>query len=160
MRDQTHLTLEPTIGLSDNFALGFMELNAWQPGNSPEFAGWRVLPHIYAPESWPLPFHLGFVAEFRFKTRTTRKTHGAWSFVRSWIASFPTGKSYSTLYSSARCMGQERNTDGISNRPCCYAGSGPSFHRRSNTTGEIESINVPPRAQPEVHQLFSAAIGT
>jgi hypothetical protein len=67
MRNQTHLTIEPTFGLSDNFALGFMERNAWAPGNSPQFAGWRVVPHIYAPESWKLPFRLGFVAELSFQ---------------------------------------------------------------------------------------------
>ena len=66
---QTHLTLEPTFGLSENFALGFMFLNAWEPGYSPQFAGWRVLPHVYAPESWHLPVRLGFVAEFSFQTR-------------------------------------------------------------------------------------------
>jgi hypothetical protein len=67
---QVHLTLEPTAGLSENFALGFMFLNAWQPGYSPQFAGWRILPHMYAPESWRLPFRLGLVAEFSFqKTR-------------------------------------------------------------------------------------------
>jgi hypothetical protein len=48
---QVHLTLEPTAGLSGNFALGFMFLNAWQPGYSPQFAGWRALPHMYAPGS-------------------------------------------------------------------------------------------------------------
>ena len=32
---QTHLTLEPTFGISENFALGFMFLNAWEPGYSP-----------------------------------------------------------------------------------------------------------------------------
>jgi hypothetical protein len=26
---QVHLTLEPTVGLSENFAIGFMFLNAW-----------------------------------------------------------------------------------------------------------------------------------
>src|SRR5260370_26540226 len=41
-KHQTHLTLEPTIGLSETFALGFMFLNAWEPGSSPQFAGWRV----------------------------------------------------------------------------------------------------------------------
>jgi hypothetical protein len=67
---QTHLTLEPTFGLSESFALGFMILNAWQPGYAPQFAGWRMLPHMYAPESWRLPVRLGFVAEFSFqKTR-------------------------------------------------------------------------------------------
>ena len=64
---QTHLTLEPTAGLSENFAIGFMFLNGWQPGYSPQFAGWRVLPHFYAPESWNLPFRLGLVAEFSFQ---------------------------------------------------------------------------------------------
>ena len=47
-----------------------MFLNAWEPSYSPQFAGWRVLPHLYAPESWRLPFRLGFVSEFSFqKTR-------------------------------------------------------------------------------------------
>jgi hypothetical protein len=64
---QTHLTMEPTFGISPNFALGFMFLNAWEPGNAPQFAGWRVLPHFYAPESWRLPLRLGLVAEFSFQ---------------------------------------------------------------------------------------------
>jgi hypothetical protein len=67
MRNQTHLTLEPTIGIAPEFAVGFMFLNAWEPGNAPQYAGWRVLPHFYAPESWGLPFRLGFVAEFSFQ---------------------------------------------------------------------------------------------
>lgn len=64
---QTHLTLEPTIGLSENAAIGFMFLSAWEPGYTPQYAGWRVLPHFYAPASWRLPVHLGFVAEFSFQ---------------------------------------------------------------------------------------------
>jgi hypothetical protein len=44
-----------------------MFLNAWEPGYSPQFAGWRVLPHFYAPETWRLPFRLGFVSEFSFQ---------------------------------------------------------------------------------------------
>ena len=64
---QTHLTLEPTFGLSENLALGFMILNAWEPEYSPQFAGWRVLPHFYAPQSWHLLVRLGFVAEFSFQ---------------------------------------------------------------------------------------------
>src|SRR6266567_2940850 len=66
--NQTHLTLEPTFGLSENFAVGFMCLNAWEPGYSPQYAGWRVLPHFYAPESWHLPVRLGLVAEFSFQS--------------------------------------------------------------------------------------------
>src|SRR5580692_2834162 len=37
---QTHLTFEPTFGVTENFAVGFMFLNAWQPGYAPQFAGW------------------------------------------------------------------------------------------------------------------------
>ena len=36
---QTHLTLEPTFGLTPNMAIGFMFLNAWEPGYTPQFAG-------------------------------------------------------------------------------------------------------------------------
>jgi hypothetical protein len=54
------LKMEPTFVLSEHFALGFMFLNAWQPGYSPQFAGWRVLPHVYAPEAWHLPGAPGF----------------------------------------------------------------------------------------------------
>src|SRR5580658_695842 len=64
---QTHLTLEPTVGITPDFAVGYMFLSAWEPGNSPQFAGWRVLPHFYAPETWNLPFRLGFVSEFSFQ---------------------------------------------------------------------------------------------
>ncbi len=64
---QTHLTLEPTVGLSPNFAVGMMFLNAWEPGYAPQFAGWRILPHVYLPESWDLPVRVGFVAEFSFQ---------------------------------------------------------------------------------------------
>src|SRR5260370_11589835 len=64
---QTHLTLEPTFGLTPNAAIGFMFLNAWEPGYCPQFAGWRILPHFYAPETWGLPVRVGFVAEFSFQ---------------------------------------------------------------------------------------------
>ena len=65
---------EPTFGFSQSFAVGFMFLNAWEPSYSPQFAGWRVLPHLYAPESWGLPVRLGFVASSRFRTLVMRKT--------------------------------------------------------------------------------------
>jgi hypothetical protein len=38
---QTHLSMEPTVGLSETFAIGFMFLSAWEPGYAPQFAGWR-----------------------------------------------------------------------------------------------------------------------
>lgn len=64
--DQLHMTYEVTGGLTSQFSLGFMELNAVRPGAGLEYAGWRVLPHWYAPESWHLPVKLGLVTEFSF----------------------------------------------------------------------------------------------
>jgi hypothetical protein len=50
-----------------------MFLNAWEPGYSPQFAGWRVLPRLYAPDSWNLPVRLGFVGSSRFRTAVRGK---------------------------------------------------------------------------------------
>ena len=153
-RNQTHLTLEPTVGLSPELALGFMFLNAWEPGYSPQFAGWRVLPHFYAPESWRLPFRLGFVAEFSFQnTRYEENSRRAElrpildrEFTRWQIVFNPvferalhgpgTGRGWN--FEPAMLLRWKR----------------PVFSPSLEYYGEIESINVPPRAQPEVHQLF------
>jgi hypothetical protein len=35
-----------------------------------DFAGWKVLPHVYAPAAWHLPVAVGVVAEFSFLTAT------------------------------------------------------------------------------------------
>jgi hypothetical protein len=152
--DQTHLTLEPTFGLSGNFAVGFMFLNAWEPGYSPQFAGWRVLPHVYAPESWRLPFRLGFVAEFSFqKTRYEENARRAelrpildreferWEIVFNPVferALHGPGTLHGWNFEPAMLIRWNRE------------GFAPSLEYY----GEIESINVAPRAQPEVHQLF------
>src|SRR5216684_858473 len=45
--DQFHMTLELTAGLTDWASLGVMQLNARRPGQSLEYAGWRLLPHFY-----------------------------------------------------------------------------------------------------------------
>jgi hypothetical protein len=66
-QDQFHMTLELTAGLAGNVSLGFMLLNARRPGHSLEYAGWRLLPHFYAPKSWHWPIDLGLVAEFSFQ---------------------------------------------------------------------------------------------
>ncbi len=66
--NQLHITFELTAGVSDNFSIGAMQLNAVRPGGSGlEYAGWRLLPHFYAPKSWHLPFELGLVTEFSFQ---------------------------------------------------------------------------------------------
>jgi hypothetical protein len=64
--DQLHMTYELTGGITDHLSLGFMQLNAVLPGAGFQYAGWRVLPHFYAPESWKLPVLLGLVTEFSF----------------------------------------------------------------------------------------------
>jgi hypothetical protein len=152
--DQSHVTVEPTIGLTENLALGFMFLNAWEPGNLPQFAGWRVLPHFYAPENWDLPFRLGFVAEFSFQNsnyeENTRRaelrpildrefTH--WQVVFNPVferALHGPGTRRSWNLEPALLVRWKRK------------GFSPSIEYY----GEIESLDEPPRAQPEVHQLF------
>ncbi|HEY2014865.1 MAG TPA: hypothetical protein VGH38_15265 [Bryobacteraceae bacterium] len=69
-QDQFHMTVELTAGLTDHTSLGFMQLNARRPGGSLEYAGWRVLPHFYAPRSWHLPLDVGLVTEFSFQKTT------------------------------------------------------------------------------------------
>ncbi len=153
-RDQTHLTLEPTFGLTDNFAVGFMFLNAWEPGYSPQFAGWRVLPHFYAPESWHLPFRLGFVAEFSFQNaRYEANTRRAElrpildrEFARWQIIFNPVFE---------RALHGPGTRRGWNFEPAMLLRlKGRVFSPSIEYYGGIESINVRPRAQPEVHQLF------
>ena len=152
--NQTHLTLEPTAGLSPNFALGFMFLNAWEPGYSPQFAGWRVLPHVYAPESWNLPMRLGFVAEFSFqKTAYEENSRRVelrpildreftrWQIVFNPVferALHGPGTEHGWNFEPALLLRWKRRT----------------FSPSLEYYGEIESISAQPYAQPEVHQLF------
>ncbi len=66
--NQLHMTYEVTAGLGGPFAVGVMELNAIRPGGPGlEYAGWRILPHFYAPASWRLPLKIGLVTEFSFQ---------------------------------------------------------------------------------------------
>jgi hypothetical protein len=152
--DQTHLTLEPTVGLTANFAVGFMFLSAWEPGYSPQFAGWRVLPHFYAPESWRLPFLLGFVAEFSFQNdryeENTRRAElrpildrefARWQIVFNPVferALHGPGTEHGWNFEPALLLRLKR----------------PVFSPSIEYYGEVESINVRPRGQPQVHQLF------
>src|ERR1700722_8988564 len=63
---QFHYSSEVTAGLTDDFRAAFVILTAKRPGAPLEDAGFRVLPHIYAPPRWHLPVSLGLVAEFSF----------------------------------------------------------------------------------------------
>lgn len=65
--NQFHMTFELTAALLNNVSIGFMQLNGRVPGSGLEYAGWRVLPHFYVPESWKWPVKVGLVAEFSFQ---------------------------------------------------------------------------------------------
>ncbi len=151
---QTHLTLEPTAGLSPNFAVGAMFLSAWQPGYAPQFAGWRILPHVYLPESWDLPVRVGFVAEFSFQnTRYEENSRRVElrpildrEFVRWQIVFNPVferalrgpGTARGWNFEPALLLRWKRRV----------------FSPSVEYYGEIESISAQPYFQPEVHQLF------
>lgn len=65
---QFHMTYELTRGMTRHFSMGFMLLSGARPGGSGlEYAGVRLLPHLYAPRSWHLPLDLGLVSEFSFQ---------------------------------------------------------------------------------------------
>jgi hypothetical protein len=61
-----HFASELTGGITDDFRAAVVLLTAKRPGGPYEYAGFRVLPHIYAPQRWHLPLNLGCVAEFSF----------------------------------------------------------------------------------------------
>lgn len=152
---QTHLTLEPTAGLTHNFAIGFMFLNAWEPGYAPQFAGWRVLPHLYAPESWHMPFRLGLVSELSFQnTRYEEDSRRVelrpildreferWQVVFNPVfgrALHGPGTRHGWNFEPALLLRLKRKP----------------FAPSLEYYGEIESITVRPRAQPQVHRLFA-----
>ncbi len=153
-RHQTHLTMEPTAGLTDNFAVGFMFLNAWEPGNSPEFAGWRVLPHFYAPESWHLPARLGFVAEFSFQSMHYEENSRRVELRPILDREF---EHWQIVFNPVfeRALHGPGTLRGWNFEPAMLVRwKRKSFSPSLEYYGEIESINVAPRAQPEVHQLF------
>jgi hypothetical protein len=151
---QTHLTFEPTAGIAPSFAVGFMFLNAWEPGSSPQFAGWRVLPHFYAPESWGLPFRLGLVAEFSFQNQryeeNTRRAELRPILDREW-------EHWQVVFNPVfeRALHGPGTRRGWNFEPALLLRwKRPAFSPSVEYYGEVESINVSPRAQPQVHQLF------
>jgi hypothetical protein len=140
--NHTHLTLEPTFGISPNFAVGLMFLNAWQSGYSPQFAGWRVLPHFYAQESWRLPVRLGFVAEFSFQKTRYEENSRRSSCVPFWTVSLRDGKLFSIPYSNARCTVRAPGMGGNFERAALLRWKLKPFSPSLEYYGEIESINV------------------
>jgi hypothetical protein len=131
-----------------------MFLSAWEPGYVPQFAGWRVLPHVYLPESWNLPVRIGFVAEFSFqKTRYEENSRRAelrpifdkefqrWQIVFNPVferALHGPGTQHGWNFEPALLLRWKR----------------PTFSPSLEYYGEVESISARPHAQPETHQLF------
>ncbi len=62
-RYQTHLALELTRGITSRWEASFYLLGARRPDVGAEYAGWRLRSRVRAPQSWRLPFDLGFSAE-------------------------------------------------------------------------------------------------
>lgn len=60
---QTHLTLELTHGITQDWEASVYVLSAYRPGAGPEYAGWRLRSRVHAPTRWRLPLDLGFSAE-------------------------------------------------------------------------------------------------
>jgi hypothetical protein len=61
-----HFASEVTAGVTDDLRAALVLLTAKRYDGPYEYAGFRVLPHIYAPKRWHLPLNLGLVAEFSF----------------------------------------------------------------------------------------------
>lgn len=66
-QDQFHTASGFTGGLNDFASFGVMQLNARVSGSSSSAAGWRLVPHFYAPERWHWPIKVGLVTEFSFE---------------------------------------------------------------------------------------------
>ena len=112
-----------------------------------------MLPHVYAPKSWRLPVRVGFVAEFsfqndRYEENTQRmelrpiidKEFARWQIVFNPVferALHGPGTRHGWNLEPALLLRLKRNL----------------FSPSIEYYGGIESINVHPIAQPEVHQL-------
>jgi len=65
---QFHMSSEFTAGIAPEISVGAMLLTGVVPGQGGlQYAGWRVLPHLYLPDSWRLPAKFGLTAEFSFQ---------------------------------------------------------------------------------------------
>jgi hypothetical protein len=78
-QDQLHVSSEWTAGITDQIRLGFTGLTAFVPGLGMQYAGFRILPHFYAPKSWGLPLSLGFVVEFLLRRLCSIGTRVKWN---------------------------------------------------------------------------------
>ena len=116
--DQLHMTYELTGGITNQVSLGFMQLNGVIPGRGFEYAGWRVLPHFYAPKSWHLPVDMGFVAEFSFvRPQFLSDTRHVELRPLFWSVALALTNLTSIQCSRKRCTGPEFAMAGLSSPP-------------------------------------------
>jgi len=148
------LTLEPTFGLTPNFAVGFMFLNAWQPGYTPQFAGWRLCRMFTCPNRGTCRYASDSSRSSRFqKTRYEQNSRRIElrpildrEFPRWQIVFNP------VLERALRGPGTRHGWNFRARITLRWKREG--FSPSAEYYGGIESITVSPRAQPQVHQLF------
>jgi len=156
--DQLHMTYELTGAITSRISLGFMQLSAALPGAGLEYAGWRVLPHFYAPPSWGLPIDLGLIVEFSF-ARPDFISDTAHVELRPilrhrvqdfWLVFNPV---------FARALRGEGVRDGWTFEPAIRAAYGDSDEKRLvpylEWYSEMGSVPGLAPASQQVHQLFS-----
>jgi hypothetical protein len=67
-----HETLEVTVGLADNFELGFYVITGVWNGK-PEYIGNNIRPRVMAPSKWKLPVGLSLSMEFGYERQPGTK---------------------------------------------------------------------------------------
>jgi hypothetical protein len=105
-----------------------------------------VLTRIYAPQSWPLPFHLGFVAEFSFQNTHYEENSRRVELRPILDREFPNCRDrvQSRIRARVAWPGTEH---GWNFEPALLLRwKRPAFSPSLEYYGEIESINVTPHA--------------
>lgn len=120
---QLHMSSEWTGGLTDEVRFGAVALTAFVPGLGWQYAGFRVLPHFYAPKSWGLPLNLGFVAEFSFERRLLTKTLAWWNYAESSKGTSDACRWMETSSLIGRFTDQVLSSGGASSRPPGWDGN-------------------------------------
>ena len=152
--NEFHMTYELTGAITDQISVGFMELNGVRVGATGlEEAGWRVLPHFYAPESWGLPFKAGLVTEFSF-------VHYPWQADSRHVEIRPIlerkfGK-FDVVVNpvASRALHGPGTRDGWHFEPAARIAAGDSD--KQSLTPYLESYNDP---ESHVHQIFRGLTG-
>lgn len=155
---QFHMTYELTGAITSQISLGFMELNSVRPGGSGlDYAGWRLLPHFYVPESWHLPFKAGLVGEFSF-VRGNYAADSRHVEIRPILEKELGGLDFIFNPVFARALHGPGTRDGSEFEPAARAAWGDSDTKRIvpylEWYSELGQVGNFSRASDRVHQLF------